>query len=314
MSAPPPVTLLGPQRRPGLDRVVESLGLTGPFATITSGWQERERDDAELSAHLADQSVNLGLWHRLQDVLEKDPAYAVADNDRRTMLGEMQELYLLGVGHAMEALLSLYERPSATESLVARAVADAEDVLRDLDARHLRRVAAVHAAFYDAVAPHDRPVIAAHRAEVAALQESSSAVVLTGGHVGVLLDTLHLFNVAPVLATRPVIAWSAGAMVLTDRVVLFNDRATHGPAFPEVYDAGLGLVPGVVALPAAHQRLALSSRPRTASLSKRFAPARCLPLDPGARVALGADRSLPASASVISSSGAVMQLGEVDDD
>ena len=44
--------LLGPQRRPTLDAVVRSLGLPGPFATVTAGWQEREPDDGELRALL----------------------------------------------------------------------------------------------------------------------------------------------------------------------------------------------------------------------------------------------------------------------
>lgn len=282
------------------------MGLEGPFAAITAGWQERELDEAELVTHLGGASVNLGLWGRLQDVLERDPEYAEADRRRRAVIDEMQELYLLGVGHAMQALLSLYDNDSGTPALVSRAIADAEEVLRDLDRRHLERVAWVHGQFYGQYPPHERPVIAAHRAEVAAVLDDSAAVVIAGGHVAVLLDTLHLFNVGHLLAAKPVIAWSAGAMVLTDRVVLFNDRATHGHAFPEVYDAGLGLAPGLVALPAAHQRLRLSDQARMASLAKRFAPAVCVPLDSGTRVSLAADRSLPSSAQVIDVHGAVV--------
>ena len=53
--------LLGPQRRPTLDSAVRSLGLAGPFATVTAGWQEREPDDRELSAILGGRDVNVGL-------------------------------------------------------------------------------------------------------------------------------------------------------------------------------------------------------------------------------------------------------------
>ena len=42
------IVLLGPQRRPSLDKIVNALGLPGPFVTITAGWQEREKDDADL--------------------------------------------------------------------------------------------------------------------------------------------------------------------------------------------------------------------------------------------------------------------------
>ena len=115
MSAAAPITLLGPQRQPRVSRVVESLSLSGPFATITAGWQERESDDAELSSHLSGSAVNLGLWGRMQDVFARDASFASAWSARRETLDEMQELYLLGVGHAMEALLSLYETRSAVD-------------------------------------------------------------------------------------------------------------------------------------------------------------------------------------------------------
>ena len=42
------VTLLGPQRRPTLDHVLQPTGPDALVATVTAGWQERERDDAEL--------------------------------------------------------------------------------------------------------------------------------------------------------------------------------------------------------------------------------------------------------------------------
>ncbi|MDF8263934.1 type 1 glutamine amidotransferase family protein [Luteipulveratus flavus] len=313
MSGTPPVTLLGPQRRPTLPGVVESLSLTGLFAIVTAGWQEREKDDAELSSYLGGESVNLALWHRLQDVLDRDPEFAEAFRARRAMLDEMQDLYLMGVGHAMDALLSLYERRSATASLVSRAITDAEEVLRDLDDRHRRRIASVHGAFYDRVVPHERPLVRQHRDEVTVALSGASAAVVAGGHVAALLDAMHLFNVAPLLGSRPVIAWSAGAMALTERVVLFNDRAPHGPAVPEVYDAGLGLVPGVVALPSARKRLLVANGPRMATLARRFAPSACVPLDPGAVVSLSSDRSLPAGTLVVREDGVVGPSGGSDD-
>jgi hypothetical protein len=109
--------------------------------------------------------------------------------------------------------------------------------------------------------------------------------VVAGGHVGVLADVLHLFNVAAALnGGAPVIAWSAGAMALTDRIVLFHDRAPQGPGQPEVYGSGLSLVRDVVLLPHAKARLLLDDAPRLAVLARRFAPARCVPLEAGNRI------------------------------
>ena len=53
--------------------------------------------------------------------------------------------------------------------------------------------------FFDRLAPHDRPVIAEHRAEVSAVLADAAALVIAGGHVGVLAEVLHLFNVAAAL-------------------------------------------------------------------------------------------------------------------
>ena len=101
-------------------------------------------------------------------------------------------------------------------------------------------------------------MIAEHRADVARLLGDAAAVVVAGGHVGVLADALHLFNVAASLRS-PVIAWSAGAMALTDRIVLFNDRAPQGPGHPEVYGSGLSVLRNVVRA-AARQREAAARR------------------------------------------------------
>lgn len=302
--------LLGPQRRPGLDKVVAGLQLEGPFATITAGWQERELADDELAEHLGGRATNLALWSRRQDVLDRDPDFAAAHRRRSVELTDLQELYLIGVRHTTRALTELRSQTERSERATRFALSDAEEVLRSLDRRHLERVREINATFYEATRPHEHPLIAAHRAEVAQLLDAAEAVVLTGGHVGELLDALHLFNIVPAGLNRlPVIAWSAGAMVLTERVVLFNDNASRGPRAPEVYADGLGLLPGVVVLPSARQRLQIQETARMGMLARRFAPAVCVPLDPGARVQLDPNGSLPADAPVIDASGAVSTFG-----
>src|SRR5690606_28940343 len=142
------------------------------------------------------------------------------------------------------------------------ATAEAEQAIRDLDEAHLAAVQQIDAEFYGAFPPHEREPVAVQRAEIAALLAGCRAFAMAGGHVGVLAEALHLFNLAALLVQTdiPVLAWSAGAMALTGRIVLFHDRSEHGPASAEVYGNGLGLVPGVVALPAAHRRLRMDDR------------------------------------------------------
>jgi hypothetical protein len=302
------VILLGPQRRPTVDTALRQLGtLDGPAATVTAGWQEREADDGELSRALGGRDVNLGLYRRWLDVQERDPQYATGERLLSAALAELQDLYLLRLDHALQAVDAL-QRGESGDRLRSPAVSDAVAAVRELDAAHLRRVNEARLDFFDRLPPHDRPVIAEHRAAVAAVLAQASVLVLTGGHVGVLADVLHLFNVAAALNGTPVIAWSAGAMALTDRIVLFHDRAPQGPGHPEVWASGLSVVRDVVLLPHARARLLLEDAPRMAVLARRFAPARCVPLEAGTRLEPGADGSWPAGTRVLDEDGHVTAL------
>lgn len=306
------ITLLGPQRQPRLAQVVASLGLSDArFAMINAGWREREPDDELLSEALGGNTLNPRLWHRMQQVWENDPELAQADRDRRQVLEEMQELYLQRLDHAISALATLLQHTPRHPGVLTDAVRDAEADVRGMDARHLARVEEAYAQFWDQWKPHERDSTARAREEVAADLAQAQAVVLTGGHVGVLMGAMHLFNIAPALEV-PLIAWGAGAMVLTDRVVLFHDRAAHGPAIAEVYGNGLGLVKQTVALPSPRERLDLSNHSRMGLLARRFAPNKALLLDSGMQVHIGYDGEVPAEASVLAADGRMAQAGDSD--
>ena len=300
------VTLLGPQRRPTLDTVAASLGLARPIATITAGWQEREPDDGALSEQLGFRDVNLSLYGRWLDVQDRNPDFAAAERQLRGVLEEVQEIYLLRLDHALQAVYAI-QRRSGHDRLRADALAEAIAAVRELDAAHLHRTSDVRGEFYQAWRPHDRPVIAEHRASVARLLGEAAALVVAGGHVGVLAHTLHLLDVAPP-PRSPVIAWSAGAMALTDRIVLFHDRSPQGSGHPEVFGQGLGVLRGVVPLPHARARLLLDDAPRMAVFARRFAPARCVLLENGTRVDTDGDGTCPPGTRVLAGDGRVTSL------
>ncbi len=307
------VILLGPQRRPTLAAVARSMRLAGPVATITAGWQEREPDDSELSELLGARDVNLSLYRRWLDVQERDPDYAAADRRLRDALDELQDVYLLRLDYALRAVYALQRRGArdgraqAGDATVAGAVAEAIAAVRELDDAHLRRISQQRAEFYQAWPPHERPVIAGHRAEITGLLSDAAALVITGGHVGVLADALHLFNVAAALRS-PVIAWSAGAMALSDRIILFYDRAPQGPGHPEVLGPGLGVLSQVVPLPHARARMLLDDAPRMAVFARRFAPARCVLLEAGTRIDTDGEGSCPPDTRVLAEDGHVTAL------
>ena len=300
------ITLLGPQRRPTLGTVVASLRLEGPVATITAGWQERESDDGELRALLGSRDVNLCLYRRWLDVQERDPGLAAAERRLQWMLEELQDLYLLRLDHALQAVYAI-QRRAGNNQVRADALSEAIAAVRDLDAAHMHRISHIRDEFYQGLQPHDRPAVAEHRADVARLLGDAAVMVVAGGHVGVLADAMGLFNVATSLRS-PVIAWSAGAMALTDRIVLFHDRSPQGSGQPEVYGSGLSVLRGVVPLPHARARLLLDDAPRMAVFARRFAPARCILLDNGARVDTNSDGTCPPDTRVLAEDGRVTSL------
>jgi hypothetical protein len=304
------IILLGPQRRPTLEGVARSLlpgpdpGLAGPVATITAGWQEREPDDAELSALLsaAGRAVNLALYRRWLDVRDRDPEYRAGEQRLAVVLAELQDVYLLRLDYALQAVYAM-QRRSASAS--ADALGEAVEAVRELDAAHLNRVNSARGEFFARLEPHARPVIAEHRAEVSAVLADAAALVITGGHVGVLAEVLHLFNIAAALQGSPVIAWSAGAMALADRIVLFHDRSPRGPGHAEVYGSGLSLLRDVVLLPHARARLLLDDTARMAVFARRFGPARCVPLEAGTRIDVSSDGAWPPGIRVLGEDGHV---------
>jgi hypothetical protein len=306
VTGPERFVILGPQRRPTLGAIGVLGELPGPIATVTAGWQEREPDDAELDGLLGGRSANLRLHARWHDVLDRDPEYAAAEREHRAALGERQELYLVQLEGVLGALREVARYGGSRAEVRDAARADAEAAVRLIDERHLAAVARVREAFAAAWRPEGRAVVAAHRRDVAQLLERASALVVTGGHVGVVLHVLRLFDVRP---PPLVVAWSAGAMALTERVLLFHDRIPQGPAHAEFAGAGLGWLPGCVLLPHARRRLRTDDPERMAELAVRTAPSRCVVLDDGVRLDI-VGGVLPAEARVVAPDGRVNELAE----
>jgi hypothetical protein len=296
--------VLGPQRRPTLGPVVGALDLAAPVATVTAGWEEREPDDTELDALLGGRSRNLRLHARWQDVLARDPAYADAERQYRAALREHRALYQLRLDAALRGLREV-TRYDGDDAVRSAARTDAEAVVRLVDEQHLARVREARASFEDTWRPGERDAVAEHRSAVSHLAGSASALVVTGGNVEVLLHVLRLFAVP---APPAVIAWSAGAMALTERVLLFHDRTPYSPSDAEFLDSGVGWLRGCVLLPHARRRLRTDDPVRMAELAARAAPARCVVLDDGVRLDLGSHGELPPDARVVAGDG---HIGEV---
>lgn len=275
--------LLGPQRlQPTLKDAVARLGVTGKVATVTAGWEEREGEDAELDEHLDGRTVNLRLFPRGEEVFKEEPEVHRAFTRRRERMRALADLHRPRLQAALEATRALLRQRANASELVAPEIEHAIAAVRDLDAHHLERVRAADATLAAEAWGAGRAIIDRHRSEVRELIAGCDAIAIAGGHVGILLNRLRLFGVMNAMKGKPVIAWSAGAMALTERVVLFHDFPPQGRGDAEVYGPGLGLAPGLVALPHARRRLDLADPARIELISRRFAPVQVIAMNEGA--------------------------------
>jgi hypothetical protein len=282
------ITLLGPQRlQPILNQAVadvdRSVGGRGTLAVVTAGWEERELEIQELDAHVGFRALNLEIYHRVENIFAHDQELLGAMRERHDTQRELQELYRLRLAHHMAALRELSVRPGRHD-LNQAAVQAALVAVRALDAEHQRQVAKLHEEFDARWRPGERVHVQRHKRELAEILKRCTMLCIAGGHVGVLLHRMRLFDLIGLHGARPIIAWSAGAMACAERVVLFHDNPPQGAGHAEVYEQGLGLVPGVVPLPHARRRLQLDDRARVGQFAARFAPARGVALDDRTRV------------------------------
>ncbi|MEL7450384.1 MAG: hypothetical protein AAFN78_14310 [Pseudomonadota bacterium] len=277
------ITLLGPQDPDSnIHEALADLPADLPLVSITAGWRERE-GEIEALAHAVKRPVtDLRLYARANSVFAADSAFHTAINERQEQLKEQQRLYRMRLQHLVTSAYEMLgaETPSADMLHVEQRAAIAQ--MRTLDRHHLRRVTQIHGRFAQAWKPWER---SAMRAQLDAVEEAvrgAGAILIAGGHVAVLLNRMRLFGVDDLLQGRRIIAWSGGAMALSQSVVLYHDRAPEGRRKPEVLGAGLGQVPGIVALPGAAQRLEREDRHWLALYARRFSPSKCITLNPGA--------------------------------
>ena len=285
------LTLLGPQRmRPTLAATLDRLSVTGQVAVVTAGWQEREGEIDEMREHMDRPVVDLRLHRRLDQVFAEDPALFHGHRARQDRLQEMHRLYRYRLDFMLQPARELLRREGPSELLEPEREA-AIEAARHLDQAYLGRIAEVHRAFEREHAPGSHPALEAQRTEVAEILDGSAVLCIAGGHVAALLNRLRLFRIAELVHAKPIIAWSAGAMALADRIVLFHDSPPQGFGNAEVLDLGLGLYSGAIPLPHASRRLRFEDPHRVALFARRFAPDACLLLDDGDAMTLEGQES-----------------------
>ncbi|WP_347353161.1 Type 1 glutamine amidotransferase-like domain-containing protein [Intrasporangium sp.] len=305
--------LLGPQRfTVTVTSAVRSLGVEGPIAMINAGWEEREDDDAELLGLLDGRGRNLRLYHRLIDVMTKDAAFSKAALAFRDRQEELRKFYGVRLQAAVDAAHAVLHR-SSPHGLKTAAFVGAVQGIRDVDRWYTDQLKQLYRELDRDAPVWQSETVGWHRGEIEAVLADSVAVVIAGGHVGFLLQALRMFSVEPP-EQLPIVAWSAGAMALTERVVLFHDFTPQQVTAAECHDHGLARLPGVIALPHARRRLRLDDPERLAVLARRFPSRQLVLLDDGTVLRFPTGQTTaPPGARVITQTGTVETVGAGDE-
>lgn len=273
--------LLGPQQlRQSLGTAVKILGREGPIALVTAGWQEREDQDEELAAQFARPILNLRLYERGEEVFREDPELFKAHRARQDQLRQIQEYYRLRLERHFDAALDI-DRKTAGSMFHEDEQRLSMEQARRLDAEHLERVTALREAYELQTRPIERKAIKRHRRELVSMINDAGVLAIAGGHVAVLLNRLRLFGIPELLDGQDLIAWSGGAMVTSERVVLFHESPPEGAGISEVLEQGLTFHRGVIPLPDPRMRLELESEFRVSWMARRYAHSKCVAFDHG---------------------------------
>ena len=321
---PAPVVVLGPQRpTPNLAMALEAVGVEGPVGLITAGWRVDEDETEPLVKHVHREVRHLRIYSEVEKVLRAEPALAAAYHARQDRIRAYKDVYRISLRAASMAVSELYDRVAADPPVYGPDLSDAIGALRLVDERVLQRVAAIRQDHAEVAEPWRHPALAAIRERVLEQLDGVNALLIAGGHVGVLRNRLRMLGLDDVIRQLPakgmtIVAWSAGAMVLARRVVLFYDDPPEGHGDAEVFGAGLDVLPGVVWLPHARLRLDLDDPKRIALMARRLRPERAVALEVGAWLSWDGiawqDHSLPDACFHLGTDGCLHDGAGLDED
>ena len=282
MTRAPLRLLLGPQRPVvNIDTAIERAGIgDGTIGVISAAWQEAEGDIEDIQKLTPHPLFDLQLYQRAEKLLETDSDFLEAYRERQQKLIQQQRLYRLRLKHLT---IAAHEILNATgdKTAIADERRHAISQLRALDRHHMHQLRKINDKFSEQYNPATHTQLAEHAAAITEKLQRCDTVLITGGNVVVLINRMKLFGLDELLKHKHIIGWSAGAMVLSERIVLFHDRMPQGRREPEIIGEGLGLLPDIVLLPDAKGRLRIGDASRIGLFSRRFSPAVCLTLDSG---------------------------------
>ena len=271
--------LLGPQPDyASLRLALAQLNLRGPVALNTSGWETEEHEDSRLKEAIDSDSINLHLFARTEKLFAGDPELIQTLQARQDELRHLRRAYNDRLDHQLKAARQIIRRQENLIDLSAEREA-AIEMIRQLDRQYLVRTSQIIDKYEDQLQTANRPLVQMHREEISRILDQVSAIIISGGHVAIILNRLKIFGILEMRPDIPIVAWSGGTMALADKVVFFHDSPPQGAGNPEVLRAGMGLFQDLLPLPHGRTRLNLQDAARVELFARRFDQYKCVILD-----------------------------------
>lgn len=285
------IYILGPQSSiPNLPKTINRFVPTGPLGLISAGWRHSEGEFSALSRELSREIKHLPLYQWFDELGNKEPTLAARSKERQKQIKAYKAAYRLQLHSALGLWSRLQELEEDLPNIYAPDVLDGCKFVKQIDNRAIERLNDIRAQFSDLETPWKHPSVHDYYSQIKESLQGCSGLLIAGGHVALLRNRMYFFGLHQLIQEflaegKPVFAWSAGAMAITSRIILYYDDPPFGKGIPEVLDTGIGNIPQMIFLPHAQTRLRLNNTKRCQQFAMRFAPDICLTLEPGALLA-----------------------------
>lgn len=300
-----PIYILGPQSpNANLPQAIERFAPDGPLALISAGWRHGESEYDALTRDLNRPINLLPLYSWFDELGAIEPELSSRSKTRQQYIKTYKSAYRLQLHSALGLWTRMQELDAQHPTVHKADVEDALGFVKQIDERAIERLNQIRADFEDLETPWSHPSVQPMYEQIKDTLDKSSALLIAGGHVALLRNRMYFFGLHQLIqsfleAGKPVFAWSAGAMAITNRIILYYDDPPFGKGIPEVLDSGIGNIPHVILLPHAKTRLRVNNQHRIQQFAQRFAPDICITLENGALLSwkdnfmrnIGADES-----------------------
>ena len=271
--------LLGPQPQYlTLKRVLSKLPRHGPIGMITAGWETDEREDHALRQAIDGEVINLNLFQRTEHLFQKDPELIGRLQDRQDELRHVRDVYNERLKQLCKSARRLFHRNDPLIDFHEERQ-QAVDMIRQLDRQHFQHATRIIEKYELELQIGDRPLVREHRDQLADILNGCGILLISGGHVAIIVNRLRIFGIFERTPDIPIIAWSGGAMALAEQIVFFHDSLPQGLNDAEVLRPGMGVYQSILPLPDARHRLKLDDPVRVELFSRRFQDFQCVVFD-----------------------------------